>query len=66
MRRVEEQQCGRAKSNFNFQFNDDNRGITEVMHTTFGLEIRYEHTYKLCAKCFVIQQHFKKERIADL
>ena len=65
-RRVEEQYCGRTKSNFSFQFSDDKRGITEVMHTTFGLEIRDKHTYKLCTKCFENQEHFKQERIRNL
>ena len=63
-RRVEEQHCGSAKSSF--QFNDDNKGITEVMHTTFGLEMRDKHAYELWAKCFENQQHFKQERVANL
>ena len=36
------------------------------MHTTFGLEMRDKHTYKLCTKCSGNQQYFKQERIANL
>jgi hypothetical protein len=65
-RRVEEQHGGSAKYNFNFQFIDDNAGITKVIHTKFGLEIRDKRTYTLRTKCFENQGHFKQGHVTNL
>jgi hypothetical protein len=66
-RRIGEQHGGSAKSNFSFQFVDDNKGITEIIHTKFGLEMRDKYTYTLCTKCFENQQHYKDTlRISEI
>jgi hypothetical protein len=64
-RRVEEQHCGSAKSNCSFQFNYDNKVITEVMYATYGLEIHGKPTVTLCTKYFE-NQHFKQGHVANL